>query len=646
MSQNIQKAFLNTLAGMLLLIAACSNRQDLNISSPDGSLRVQLEPAEGQLHYHITRNGDTVLRDSRLGLAREDGDFSRGLRLVSVSEAEPVSDTYRLLSFKQKENTYKANRKTFLFENAGGEQMEVIFQVSDDGAAFRYHFPGSSPEIKRIRKELSSFRFPAGTKAWLQPMSEAKSGWSRTNPSYEEFYQKEIDAGTPAPGKAGWVFPALFRSGENWVLITETAPDHDYCAARLHPESPEREYFIGFPQEPEVFPGGALNPESGLPWYTPWRILAIGSLKTITESTLGTDLAAGSISLDTTFIRPGRASWSWALLKDESVNYRTQKQFIDYAADMGWEYCLVDVNWDEQIGYDRIRELADYAASRNVGLILWYNSSGEWNDTKYTPKSRLLSPEGRQKEFALLREIGIKGIKVDFFGGDGQSMIGYYQDILEDAAQYQLLVNFHGATLPRGWQRTYPHLMTVEAIRGFEFVTFEQENADEQPVHCTVIPFTRNVFDPMDFTPTALHKIPGIQRRTTGGFELALPVLFVSGIQHFAETPEGMSHMPDYVKAFLREVPAAWDETRFIDGYPGKLAVIARRSGTRWYVAGINGEDREKQLSLNLSFLEDRGQGTLISDGEEEDSFLQEKIASQKATPVTLKPHGGFVMVF
>jgi hypothetical protein len=372
------------------------------------------------------------------------------------------------------------------------------------------------------------------------------------------------------------------------------------------------------------------------------------------ESTLGTDLAEPSKLKDVSFVKPGRASWSWIMLKDDSMVYDVQKRFIDFAADMKWEYCLIDAYWDTQIGYDRIAELADYAAVKNVGLLLWYNSVGNWNTTPQTPKNKLLTHHDRVKEFSRLKKMGIKGVKVDFFGGDGQSMMAYYQDIFEDAAKFNLSVNCHGATLPRGWQRTYPNLLTAEAIKGFEYVTFEQGNADLEPNHCCTAVFTRNVFDSMDFTPVCFTEVPNIRRVTTNGFELALAVIFTSGIQHYAQTPEGMAAVPAYVKDLMKEIPSHWDESCFIDGYPGKLVVIARRFKDKWYVAGINGENVEKSINLDLSFppqeqrtsLKNVKTGMLVTDGADNRSFKMQNITITpgKLLGIKLKGYGGFVI--
>lgn len=630
---------------LLFPIALIAADKEYLLQSPDTRIQVKLSIKSGRPYYRIRRSNVWVLETSKLGLILSDGDFSKELSLISVSEVSEVNDTYEMLAAKRRQNFYKANKRILHLKNAAGKLIDIIFQVSDDGVAFQYHFPETSTDVKKIVGEVTSFHFNMQAKAWLQPMSDAKSGWANANPSYEEFYQVDIPVGTQSPIKAGWIYPALFQTYNQWVLITETFPESNYCGTRLKAESPNGEYSIDFPQEQEIFPEGTLNPESKLPWSSPWRIIAIGSLKTIVESTLGTDLARPSVAMNLSFIKPGISSWSWALMKDNATVYDVQKRFIDYAADMTWPYCLIDAGWDVKIGYDRMRDLAAYGKTKNVGVLLWYNSAGSWNTTPQTPKNKLLTHEDRLKEFGRLQDMGIKGIKVDFFGGDGQSMLQYYIEILKDAADFNLLVNYHGATLPRGLQRTYPNLISVEAIKGMEFRTFEQKNEDAAPVHCAMIPFTRNVFDPMDYTPMVLYKMPRINRSTTNGFELALSLLFQSGIQHLAETPEGLSHVPDDVKNFLRTLPAGWDDVKFMDGVPGKLAVIARRSGERWYVAGINGEKIHKELSLDLSFFKDFNVAKLITDGDEPLSFSTTNLVPSAMTAISIKPYGGFVMV-
>lgn len=626
--------------------SAMAQVKTFKLSSPNDKIVLTFTlNSKGEPSYAVSRNNVEAIETSKLGLVRSDGDYTRALRLSSASGIESLAGQYETLVGKRRINRYVAKQQVFHLSNGAGKPLDIIFRVSNDGVAFRYYFPGQSADIKQITNEVSSFNFPGSARGWLQPMADAQTGWERTNPSYEENYEQGIPVGRKSPIRAGWIFPALFQNGDTWVLITESASEGNYAGTRLKPDSPGGEYSIGFPQSPEVFsPGAALLPASKLPWYTPWRIIALGSLKTIVESSLGTDVAKPTMELDLSYIKPGKSAWSWVLMKDDSTVYHVQKRFIDYAADMNWEYLLIDAEWDKRIGYEKIAELAEYAQTKKVGLLLWYNSAGAWNGAPFTPRDMMLTRESRRVEFAKLQKMGIKGVKIDFFGGDGQSFMQYYLDILKDAADHKILVNFHGTTLPRGLQITYPNLMTMESVKGMEFRTFAQEAEDMQPAHCTTIPFTRNVFDPMDYTPMVLHKIPNIKRKTTNGFELALPILFTSGIQHLAETPEGMSHVPDYVKEHLRNLPSTWDDVRFIDGFPGKRVVIARKSGNRWYVAGINGEKESREFTLDLSFIP--GTGKMITDGEEDLSFAKSDVVPSRTTSLKVKPAGGFVMVF
>lgn len=617
------------------------------IASPDERIKVEVSlNDEGAPRYTITLAGKQVLQESKLGVVREDADFSRGLRILAVSPVEKVSDDYELLTSKRRLHSYRANRRTFSLQASAGQKLDVVFQVSNDGVAFRYLFPETDSRVYRLREEASSFNFLPETRTWLQPIAAAKTGFAETNPSYEETYEREGTLGTPSPSGAGWVYPALFRSGETWFLISETALGRNYAGTRLRNEWRSTEYRVGFPDPLEHFQSGPVAPESQLPWATPWRLIVLGDLKTIVESTLGTDLAdKPAADAKVPGPGPGKASWSWPLLGDAQTNYDTQKRFIDYAAQMGWRYTLVDALWDTQIGDAKMKELVDYARGKGVSLLAWYNSAGDWNTAPQTPRGLLLTRDSRKREFARMKALGIVGLKVDFWPGDGQSAIAYYHDMLEESARAGLLMNFHGSTLPRGWQRTYPHLMTMEAVRGLEFVTFDQKNAEDEPTHAAMLPFTRNVFDPMDFTPVVLDRIRNIERRTSSAFELALSVLFTSGIQHYAEIPEGMAKAPPYVREFLKAVPSTWDDVRFIDGFPGKYVVLARRSGNDWFVAGINAEKEARTVRVDLRALSARA-GTLISDGPGANlSFSQATLDADEegAVTLTLAPRGGFV---
>lgn len=649
------RVFLALVAGFLALVPVSTARAD-TLRSPDRRLAMEFTlNNEGSPSYRLKIDGEEVLADSRLGLVAGDVDFTRGLKLIGRSGVERVEESYELATAKRRLNTYEARRRTYRLATAAGQRVDVVFQVSNDGIAFRYVFPEVSEEPRGVREEATSFHLPDSARAWLQPMSVAKTGWSRTNPSYEEYYEQDIPAGTPSKLGAGWVFPALFRTGARWLLISEAGVGRGYCASRLRHESLGGEYRIGFPDSRETIGPEPVGPRFTPPYATPWRVIAAGDLRTVVESTLGTDVADPAAA--GAFVPPpGLAAWSWPKRGDRQTTFPVQKEFIDYAAAMGWPYCLIDALWDTQIGEEKLRDLVAYGRTKNVGVLVWYNSNGDWNDAFQTPKNRLLSREAMRAEFARLREIGVKGVKVDFFGGDGRAFVELYHDLMAEGATAGLAMNFHGATLPRGWGRTYPNLLTAEAVRGYEFITFEQANADRAPGHFAMLPFTRNVFDPMDFTPFCVDGPGKIKRRTSLGFELASTVVLTSGLQHIVETPDGLAKQPDYVRDFLRRVPAVWEETRFLAGEPGKLAIFGRLGADGiWRVAGINGEAVVKTVEIDLAPLMAAGQRraktvrpaayTLITDSVD-GGWLRGEGQLLGNTPtlrVELRPAGGFV---
>ncbi|MEJ8844120.1 glycoside hydrolase family 97 catalytic domain-containing protein [Lacibacter sp. H375] len=632
---------------LLFIVTFCTSvAAQVGITSPDKKITVQIAVnAEGAIKYSLRHNQTEVLLSSSLGLTTTSSDFSKGMELVSASTVQPVSSNYTMIYAKRKQNTYTANKRTIKFRNSNGQLMDIVFQVSNNAVAFQYVITNKTTVAENITAELTTYHFPLTAKAWLQPMQVSKTGWEQTNPAYEEHYVQDVAVGTKSPSAAGWIYPALFRNNNTWALITEASVDATDCATRLKAESPDGEYAVVFPDPREIITGKGLLPTFQANYTSPWRIISIGSLATIIESTAGTDLANPSVVKNTSFIKPGKSSWSWINSKDDFIVYDEQKKYIDFAAKMNWQYCLIDADWDRKIGYEKIKELADYAKTKNVGLLLWYNSAGDWNTVKYTPRNLLLTTESRSKEFQRLKDIGIKGVKIDFFAGDGQSVIAYYLDILKDAAKYELLVNFHGATLPRGWSRTFPHLMTTEAVRGFEMITFGQGDADKEATHCAMLPFTRNAFDPMDFTPMNLYKIQTkVQRKTTSAFELATSVLFLSGIQHFAESPDGMEHVPANIQQFLKELPTTWDDVKFIDGFPGKYVVIARKYKNKWYIAGINAQQSSQTIDLNLSLFK-KQKASLITEGDAPLSFIEKKLTGKGKQKISIQPSGGFVLV-
>ncbi len=574
---------------------------DTAVTSPDGRIRVVVDVTDGRAGYAVVRDGVAVIERSRLGVVRGEIDYSVGVKLAGSSAVAEVVDRYELRTGKRREHEYRALRRVFRLATVGGSRLDVAFQVSNDGVAFRYEFPEVDATPRLIVSEASTFRFPVSARGWLQPMSVAKTGWARTNPSYEEYYERDLPVGTPSTLGAGWVFPALFRVGDVWTLISEAGLARGHAASRLAHLSPGGEYGIGQPDEREAIGAEPVQARFSTPHVMPWRLIAMGDLATVVESSLGTDLAAPAIPTAPLAGAPGKAAWSWPKLGDGQTILATQKRFVDFAVEMGWKHCLVDALWDTQIGEAGMNDLLAYAKQRGIGVHVWYNTNGDWNDAFQTPKNRMAEKGVRRAEFARLRDLGVQGVKVDFFGGDGRAFVDLYIDILEDAAECGILVNFHGCTLPRGWQRTYPNLMTVEAVRGFEFITFEQVNADRAPRHIAMLPFARNVFDAMDFTPLSPARLPKIQLRTTAAGELATAVLFTSGIQHYVETPEGMANQPAFYRDAVKSIPCEWEASRLLAGHPGDYVVMARRGADgRWWVAGFNGDDQTREIAFSL----------------------------------------------
>ena len=637
-----------TRLAFLLLLPVAALAQPALVSSPDGRVAVRfgLDDA-GAPTYAVDLDGRPLLAPSPLGLVTTLARWDRDLAVAGLGEVEPVEDRYRLVHGKRSHVLYAANRRSVRLADAAGRVLDVVFQVSDDGVAFRYEIPAQAGAAEvTARRERTGFRFDPAARSWLMPMTHPQTGWMSTNPSYEALYTQGEPVGGEAPNEVGWAFPGLFqREGVGWALVTEAGLDGSYVGSRLTADVDRGLYRVAFPDPGEgTGPEDPIDPTFALPFASPWRVVIVGeTLAPIVESTLVTDVSPASELQDTSWITAGSATWSWLPLKDPSMNPKQQLEFVDFAAEVGLPYTLVDANWDVELGYDGLAELADHAASRGVGLLVWYNSNGPYNGAPQTPKDRLNDAETRRAEFARLQAMGVRGIKADFFGGDKQSVIRLYLDILRDAADYELMVNVHGATLPRGWSRTYPHFVTAEAVMGYEYITFSQGVADAAPQHGAVLPFTRNVVGPMDFTPVMLtDTVGGSVRRTSDGYDLAMMVVFESGVQHLGVTPADLASAPGFVSEFLSSVPTAWDETRFVEGFPGESVVIARRRGDRWYVGGLNGTGAPRSVTLDLPFLPADWRGTLITDGDGARDVRQRGV--EAGGVVEMRAAGGFVV--
>lgn len=634
------------------LWAASAFATEKNVSSPDGKIVVAVSDEGGNPSYSVTYNGTPFLLKSPLGVETNLGDFTSQMALSSTSATEALNETYQLPNIKQSHVEYQANRQVFTFSKDGKQIYDVIFQISNRDIAFRYKlYPQKETLCCVVLKEATGFAVPQGTTTFMCPQSKPMGGFARTSPSYETGYTPDDAIGKNGWGE-GYTFPCLFRMNENgWLLISETGTDGSYCGCRLLGRE-NGLYTIGFPQEGEMNGNSSIYPGMALPGETPWRTITLGeTLAPIVETTVAFDVVKPKYEASKKY-EYGKGSWSWIIGMDVSTNYEEQLRYIDFSAAMGYQSVLVDALWDKQIGYDKIEELAKYGAKKGVALYLWYNSNGYWNDAPQSPRGIMDNAIARRREMAWMQKVGIRGIKVDFFGGDKQATMQLYEDILADANDYGLLVIFHGCTLPRGWERMYPNYAASEAVLASENLHFSQGSCDAEAFNACLHPFIRNTVGSMDFGGSALNKYynaknePGGTRRVTSDvYALATAVLFQSAVQHFALAPNNLTDAPVWAIDFMKQVPSTWDEVRFIDGYPGKYVVLARRHADKWYIAGVNAQKETLKLKIKLPMFTAGEELQCYSDDKKlEGSVKSFKLNKKQEVEITMPQNGGLVI--
>ena len=636
----------------MLLGSSVASAENKQMTSPDGKLVVTVADMDGRPSYSVSYDNVLFLKPSPLGMIANIGDFSSGMSLEKNVSTNKIDETYELASIKKSKVHYVANEAVFSFTQQGKTIYDVIFRISNNDVAFKYKmYPQGETLSCVVKQEVTGFVFPDGTTTFLCPQSKPMGGFARTSPSYETSYTADDVAGKNGWGE-GYTFPCLFRNGDNgWVLVSETGVNGGYCASRLLGHK-GGVYTIGFPQEGEANGNGTVSPGIALPGETPWRTITVGkTLAPIVETTVPFDVVKPLYPAKGEYTY-GRGSWSWIIGMDGSTNYKEQLRYIDFSAAMGYQSVLVDALWDKQIGRDKIEELAKYGKDKGVALYLWYNSNGYWNDAPQTPRSIMDNAIARRKEMKWMQSIGIRGIKVDFFGGDKQMTMQLYEDILSDANEYGLLVIFHGCTLPRGWERMYPNFASSEAVLASENLHFSQGSCDNEAFNATLHPFIRNTVGSMDFGGSALNKYynadnapRGSRRVTSDVYALATAVLFQSPVQHFALAPNNLTDAPSWAIDFMKEVPTTWDEVRFIDGYPGKYVILARRHGDKWYIAGVNAQKETLKLKVNLPMFSNGEKVRLFSDDKAlQGGVKQIEIGKKQELQLAIPCNGGVLI--
>lgn len=576
----------------------------------------------------FNNNGKTteVIPAIDLGLLRSDQDFSKELKFVKAGKPLLINEQYTAVHGKRSICSNSANETVIVFENRQKNKMNVIIRAYNDGVAFRYEFPGKQGTFI-IKDELTAYTIPAETMRWMEK-------WNTANERpYSAMSNENILS-------QDWCYPALFNTHDKscWFLLHEADVNSSYCGSKLTNAAHPSSYKIAFPDARDGNGLGASQPTVTLPWKSPWRVIIMGDLPDVVASTLVDDVSAPSVIKNTTWIKPGPVSWNYWSSNHGTKDYKIVCDFADLAARMNWPYTLLDWEWDAMGNGGQLEDAARYIRSKGIKPLIWYNSGGKHTNVRATPRDRMLTHESRTEEFARLKKMGFAGVKIDFFESEKQEMIKYYLDILEDAAKAEMMVYFHGCLVPRGWARTYPNLMTYEAVMGAEWYNNIPDFTMMAPAHNATLPFTRNVVGSMDYTPVTFtnSQYPHI---TSYGHELALSVVFESGFQHMADRPEGYDDLPDAARTFLKQVPNAWDDTRLVDGYPGLDVVMARRKGSSWYIGGINAERKEKKKNIQLDFLPEgiKFRLVLITDGQHDKSFATRYMVVDKSDTVEVK---------
>ena len=658
------------LSGILLLSAICAQANNYTVTSPDGKLAVNVECKEGKAFYTVNYDGKQMLGASALGLVANYGDFSQNLKMGAL-KSEKKHLAYKMTRIKKEKIEKDASEATIGFLNSKKDSMTLHLHVSNNDIAYKYEMSRpkkDNPKSVIIYNEVSGFNFPEQTTTFLCPQITPMTGWERTKPSYEEEYTPDAPMNVKSQFGVGYTFPCLFKVGnDGWVLVSETGVSSAYPGCRLSDYEPGKGYTVAFPQKGENNGFGSEFAGIPLPGETPWRTITVGSsLAPIVETTIPYDVVEPLYEASQTY-KPSRYTWSWLIWQDNSINYDDQVKMVDVAAAQGYEAILVDNWWDKQIGRKRIEELSKYAKSKKVSLMLWYNSNGFENDAPQTPRQIMNNSIARKKEMAWMKKIGVVGIKVDFFGGDKQETMKLYEDILSDANDYGLEVIFHGCTMPRGWERMYPNYVSSEAALASENVYFTDYHAKKEAFEMTMHPFSRNAVASFDWGGVMMNKYfskdnkSRHQRYTSDVFEMATAITNQSSVNCICLYPNNLQDVPQWELDWLKNVPTAWEDTKFIAGYPTKYAVVARKSSVengsgaaltagRWFVGGLNATDKPLALTLDLPMFAGKTV-TYITDqpkkkGEKFFTSVKKtlKVGKDGKAKVVIQPNGGIII--
>ena len=636
-----KKIFATSLFLLICLHSFAQNQWQ--VTSPNANLRATINlDGSGFLSYnvHYINNNiaDPVINASPLGIERGDETFLSGLVFENTT-TQVIDENYSMISGKQTSLRNYANEIKIGFVR-NTKKLVIIFRAYNDGIAFRYYFPENSATNYTVRSEYTKVNFASTNgKAWLQTYNNV--------PYYEDRFH-EYNIGQDSPVDAGWSFPALFNPPNCWVLFTESDVNRNSYVSHFNRYAGGGGYKIDNPIQNDFKPAITNTATSTLPWALPWRVLIIGKTpNTIIESSLVNHLASPTTMTNTSWIKPGVATWSWWSDLGSPTKYLRQREYVELANTLGLHNVVVDGTW-EQMGETNFRNLINYGNTLGVKVWNWYDAGGLCEQLNQSPCDLMRDRTKRRTEFAKIKAWGVVGVKVDFFISDKQEFIKLYFDVLQDAAEFELMVLMHGCTIPQGWQRAFPHLVSSEAVEGGEMLLFREDFRYASPAHNVDLVFTRNVIGSVDYTPGVLS-IDRVFHNTTSAHELALLSVLETGFTTLADRASSYLALPAIAQNIIGNMPVSWDETKFIEGTPEDYAVMARRKGNNWYVSGINGKNNVRNLSINPNFLSAGSyEKQALLDGADARQITVSQVTYQSGNviPITMLPYGGFTLVF
>ena len=603
----------------MAIITSCRNsgttEQIWMLKSPDSAIEVQITmvrtdsglfSSKKVLNYRVLLDGKVLIEDSRLGiyLRGNNDDLTNNLTWLSTKTAV-IDETYELPSGKKRIYPNHCNETTLHFKSQKNRLLNIVFRAYNDGIAFRYEIPGHGSET--ICKEASGFKPPLGSTAWGQPVDDK-------NDCHESSFETGIIGKDFLIGQRPW-FPLLYTAPDTgyWVLLTEAGVYGNYCASHL--EYKDGAYNVGLHDSIVT---------STLPWETPWRVAVIGkTLAPIVETNIVENLNPPSEITDMSWIKPGRDTWTWWYSGDDK---NAPKDNVDPAE---WEkFASEEMGWECTPG-------------------TWWDWSGHYFGGK-SYKKLLLEKGAIEKSLDdVLKkrsEEGIVLVKSDFMDGDSQERMKDYDLIAQTCLKNKIMINWHGARLPGGERRRWPNMIGYEAVRGAEYYKWSQ---GPSLFHRLTIPFTRNVVGPMDFTGVNLGYPADGKRNNTDAAELATAVLYENGVQYWGSNPEEYRKRPAAM-SFLKKCPAAWETTRFVDGYPGKYVCMARQmiNQDTWLIGAMTNSSAEDVKCVSFSFLPTGKQYELelYHDGERGSVIVTDKmkVTSTSVIPIHVLVNGGF----